>query len=86
MVGGFDDVQVRSIAQARADGPKEREVSECVASALEEEHGHSDFGKVVGALGSRLVGRVKRESEEDDSANFVERVLRGGGGRHSATH
>ena len=65
MVGGFDDVQSRLLAQLCADGAQQLEIGECVARSLQEEHRDGDFCEVVGASSSGPVGRVKWKPEED---------------------
>ena len=68
VVGGLDDVKFAAGAKFFHYGLKKLEIGERVASALQKEHRHRDFGQVIGALGAGTVRRMKWKAEEDETA------------------
>ena len=86
VVRGFKDVERREVAEFFDDRPEEFEIRKRVPCSLQKEHGHWDFGEMVGALGRRTARRMERETKEHEAANIGKQVLRGGLRGHPAAH
>ena len=73
MVGVFDDLERRTLAERLHERLQQREVGELVACALQEQHRDLHVGQVLAALVRRLARRMQREADEDDAAHTAQR-------------
>src|SRR5215470_219000 len=67
VVGRLEDVKFAVAAKTVHDGLKKFEIGKRIASALQKQHWHRDFGQMIGALGAGTVRRMKRKAEEDET-------------------